>query len=113
LEGYNYFRGINNLVDATLVTHIRNKPALEKHPKYEKSFYFEEKNLANNIIKWSKNSCVSGDRGIEGTLYPTLGCTGCLTIAGDLSLQELMNLLLGCSVTCTPKWYSGVLSGCW
>jgi len=55
LEGYNYFRGINNLVNATLVTHIRNKPALEKHPKYEKTLHFKEKNLANNIIKWSKN----------------------------------------------------------
>jgi hypothetical protein len=55
VEGYNYFRGINNLVDATLVTHIRNKPALEKHPEYEKKSTLRKENLANNFIKWSKN----------------------------------------------------------
>ena len=36
LVGYNYFRVINNLVDATLVTHIRNKQAIEKRPEYKK-----------------------------------------------------------------------------
>ena len=51
LEGYNYFRGINNLVDATLVTHIRNKPALEKHPEYEKIFYIEERKLSQQYYK--------------------------------------------------------------
>jgi glycosyltransferase involved in cell wall biosynthesis len=51
LEGYNYFRGINNLVDATLVTHIRNKPALEKHPEYEEIFYLEERNLSKQYYK--------------------------------------------------------------
>jgi glycosyltransferase involved in cell wall biosynthesis len=51
LEGYNYFRGINNLVDATLVTHIRNKPALEKHPEYEGIFYLEERKLSKQYYK--------------------------------------------------------------
>ena len=51
MEGYNYFRGINNLVDATLVTHIRNKPALEKHPEYEKIFYIEERKLSQQYYK--------------------------------------------------------------
>ena len=51
LEGYNYFRGINNLVDATLVTHIRNKPALEKHPEYESIFYIEERKLSQQYYK--------------------------------------------------------------
>jgi hypothetical protein len=46
LEGYKYLRGINNLVEATLVTHIRNKPALEKHPKYEKNIYLEKIELS-------------------------------------------------------------------
>jgi hypothetical protein len=41
LVGYNFFQKINNLVDATLVTHIRNKPALEKYPEYENIFYLE------------------------------------------------------------------------
>ncbi len=65
LVGYKYFRGINNLVDATLVTHIRNKQALEKRPEYEKFFYLEagksskqyykrvEKFTANGGVNWS------------------------------------------------------------
>ena len=43
VEGYNYFRGINTLVDATLVTHIRNKPALEKHPEDKKNILWTKK----------------------------------------------------------------------
>jgi len=53
LEGYNYFKEINNLADVTLVTHIRNKPALEKKPEYEKVFYPEESKLTKqyyNIV---------------------------------------------------------------
>ena len=61
--GYNYFRGINNLVDATLVTHIRNKQALEKRPEYENFFYLDagksskyykmvEKFTANARVNW-------------------------------------------------------------
>jgi hypothetical protein len=41
LVGYKFFQNIKNLVDATLVTHIRNKLALEKHPEYENIFYLE------------------------------------------------------------------------
>jgi len=51
VEGYNYLRGINNLVEATLVTHIRNKPALEKHPQYEKNIYFEEIKFSQQYYK--------------------------------------------------------------
>lgn len=51
LVGYNFFHKINNLVDATLVTHIRNKSALEKHPEYEKVFYLEESNLNKQYYK--------------------------------------------------------------
>jgi len=53
LVGYNFFQKINNLADVTLVTHIRNKPALEKKPEYEKVFYPEESNLTKqyyNIV---------------------------------------------------------------
>ncbi|MEG4518029.1 MULTISPECIES: glycosyltransferase family 4 protein [unclassified Microcoleus] len=63
LEGYNYFRGIHNLVEATLVTHIRNKPALEKHPEYEKIFYIEERKLTqkyyNLVEKFTANGRVN------------------------------------------------------
>jgi len=48
LVGYIFFQKINNLVDATLVTHIRNKPALEKHPQYEKTIYLEKGKLAKH-----------------------------------------------------------------
>ncbi|MEG4235796.1 glycosyltransferase family 4 protein [Microcoleus sp. Pol11C3] len=51
LVGYNFFQKINNLVDATLVTHIRNKPALVKHPEYEKIIYLEEGNLNKQYYK--------------------------------------------------------------
>jgi glycosyltransferase involved in cell wall biosynthesis len=51
LVGYNFFHKINNLVDVTLVTHIRNKPALEKHPEYKNIFYLEEGNLNKQYYK--------------------------------------------------------------
>jgi glycosyltransferase involved in cell wall biosynthesis len=60
LEGYNYFRGINNLVDATLVTHIRNKPALEKHPEYENILYIEERKLSQQYYKVVENLTAKG-----------------------------------------------------
>jgi len=39
LEGYKYFQAINKLVDATLVTHERNKKPLEKLNQYNNIFY--------------------------------------------------------------------------
>jgi len=60
LEGYNYFRGINTLVEATLVTHIRNKPALEKHPEYENIFYIEEGKLSKEYYKMVEKITASG-----------------------------------------------------
>jgi len=51
LVGYNFFQKINNLVDATLVTHIRNKPALEKYPEYENIYYLEEGNFNKQYYK--------------------------------------------------------------
>ena len=49
--GLQFFQKINNLVDATLVTHIRNKAALEKHPESEKIFYMEEGNFNKHYFK--------------------------------------------------------------
>ena len=51
LVGYNFFQEINNLADVTLVTHIRNKPALEKHPESEKVVYIEEGKLTKQYYK--------------------------------------------------------------
>ncbi len=71
LVGYNFFYKINNLVDVTLVTHIRNKPALEKHPEYKNIFYLEEGNLnkqyykivakvtANGLVNWPLHNALS------------------------------------------------------
>lgn len=70
LEGYNYFRGINNLVDATLVTHIRNKPALAKHPEYEKIFYLEEGNFSKQYHKIVAKITANGR--VNWPLYNTL-----------------------------------------
>jgi len=39
LERYKYFQAINKLVDATLVTHERNKKPLEKLNPYNNIFY--------------------------------------------------------------------------
>ncbi len=70
LVGYNFFQKINNLVDATLVTHIRNKPALEKHPEYEKVFYLEESNLTKQYYKIVEKITANGR--INWPLYNAL-----------------------------------------
>ena len=46
LEGYNYYNGISQLCDVTLVTHIRNKKALEKHPEHKDIIYIGESKLS-------------------------------------------------------------------
>ena len=56
----NYFRGINNLVDATLVTHIRNKQALEKRPESEIFFYIEEGKLSQQYYRMVEKFTTKG-----------------------------------------------------
>ncbi|WP_373534166.1 hypothetical protein [Microcoleus sp.] len=51
LVGYNFFKNINNLAEVTLVTHIRNKSALEKHPEHENIVYLEEGKLTKQYYK--------------------------------------------------------------
>lgn len=42
LVGYRFYEQISQLVDATLITHERNKPALEKkHPNGDITYIFE------------------------------------------------------------------------
>ena len=60
LVGYNYFIGINNLVEATLGTHIRNKQALEKRPEYEKFFYLEAGKLSKQYYRRIKKFTANG-----------------------------------------------------
>ena len=50
LEGYKYFQAINKLVDATLVTHDRNKTPLEKLNQYNNIFYMEESELTKKYF---------------------------------------------------------------
>ena len=42
LEGYNYYKEISKLVDATLVTHERNKQAIENKKKHQNVVYIRE-----------------------------------------------------------------------
>ncbi len=42
LVGYNFYCEINQLCDVTLVTHIRNKKALEKRPEHQGVTYIDE-----------------------------------------------------------------------
>jgi hypothetical protein len=50
LEGYKYFQAINKLVDATLVTHDRNKTPLEKLNQYNNIVYIEESELTKKYF---------------------------------------------------------------
>jgi len=71
LVGYNYFRGINNLVEATLVTDIRNKQPLEKRPEYEENFfYLEAGQLSKQYYKRLKKFTPNGR--VNWSLYNSL-----------------------------------------
>jgi glycosyltransferase involved in cell wall biosynthesis len=70
LVGYNFVQPISKLVDATVVTHIRNKPALEKHPGYEKVLYIEEGKIAKNYYKIVEKLTAKGR--INWSLYNAL-----------------------------------------
>jgi len=50
LERYKYFQAINKLVDATLVTHERNKKPSEKLNQYNNIFYREESELTKKYF---------------------------------------------------------------
>ena len=54
LVGYKYFQAINKLVDATLVTHERNKKPLEELNQYNNIFYIEESELTKNYFPMVK-----------------------------------------------------------
>ncbi|MEG3975116.1 glycosyltransferase family 4 protein [Microcoleus sp. herbarium8] len=70
LVGYNFFKNINNLADVTLVTHIRNKSALEKHPEYENIVYLEEGKLTKQYYKIVEKITANGR--VNWPLYNTL-----------------------------------------
>ncbi|NET60782.1 MAG: glycosyltransferase family 4 protein [Symploca sp. SIO2E6] len=51
LEGYKFYDGISKLVDTTLVTHIRNQPALEKIHSDRDITYIDESKLIKRYYK--------------------------------------------------------------
>ncbi|MEG4317841.1 MULTISPECIES: glycosyltransferase family 4 protein [unclassified Microcoleus] len=60
LEGYKYFQAINKLVDATLVTHIRNKEALERLNQYNNVFYIKESQLTKKYYPLMASMTLKG-----------------------------------------------------
>jgi glycosyltransferase involved in cell wall biosynthesis len=52
LEGYNYYQEISQLVDATLVTHERNRSALDKIAKQQKIIYISESNFTKQYYNF-------------------------------------------------------------
>ncbi|MEG4014122.1 MULTISPECIES: glycosyltransferase family 4 protein [unclassified Microcoleus] len=70
LVGYNFFKNINNLADVTLITHIRNKSALEEYPEYENIVYLEEGKLTKQYYKIVAKITANGR--VNWPLYNTL-----------------------------------------
>jgi glycosyltransferase involved in cell wall biosynthesis len=71
LEGYKFFQAINQLVDATLVTHVRNKQALEKLNEYHNIFYINESILTKKYSYLMASLTLKGR--INWPLANTLG----------------------------------------
>lgn len=72
LEGYQFFNGISKLVDVTLVTHERNKQALERVRCDEEIVYIPESTLITNYFS-IVHRITTGKRGINWPLSNALG----------------------------------------
>ncbi len=70
LEGYNYYNGINQLCDVTLVTHLRNKAALDKDPEAKNVIYIGESQLTKIYYRIADTITSIGKR--NWPLYLTL-----------------------------------------
>jgi len=70
LVGYKFFHEISQLVDVTLVTHGRNREALEKHPEHKNIVYLDESKLIQKYHKIAAN-IANKDR-INWPLYHAL-----------------------------------------
>lgn len=71
LVAYQLFNGISKLVDVTLVTHERNKQALEKVRGNEKIVYISESNLIASYYRLV-DRITTGKKGINWTLLHAL-----------------------------------------
>ncbi|MEC4806951.1 MAG: glycosyltransferase family 4 protein [Jaaginema sp. PMC 1079.18] len=70
LEGYNYFQGISQLVDVTLVTHKRNQEAIERLPEKHKVIYITEGKWATQYYKMAEQLVAKGK--VNWPLYHAL-----------------------------------------
>ena len=77
LVGYEFFNGISQLVDVTLVTHERNKQAIEKAYRQEKIIYINEKKSTAAYYRWLESTTI----GKKGTNWPLLNAFGYLIYA--------------------------------
>lgn len=71
LVGYQFFSGIGKLVDVTLVTHERNKQALEKVRNDEKIFYIPESTITAKYYRLVERVTV-GKKGVNWPLLNAL-----------------------------------------
>lgn len=62
LEGYNYYQAISQLVDVTLVTHERNKTALDKIISPQKVVYIQESEAIKKYHKLIASFTYSGKK---------------------------------------------------
>lgn len=70
LVGYKFFQGISQLVEVTLVTHGRNRKALEKHPEHKNIVYLDESKLSQKYHNIVAN--LAGKGKINWPLYHAL-----------------------------------------
>jgi glycosyltransferase involved in cell wall biosynthesis len=70
LLAYRYYQEISELADVTLVTHDRNRAALEKCQEHRNIVYISESRLMNFYYKWVEK--VSAQGKINWPLYNTL-----------------------------------------
>lgn len=70
LVGYRYYQEISQLTDVTLVTHDRNKIALEKRQEHHNIVYISESSFIKSYYKWVEK--VSAQGKINWPLYNAL-----------------------------------------
>jgi glycosyltransferase involved in cell wall biosynthesis len=70
LLAYRYYQEISQLADITLVTHDRNRAALEKHQEHQNIVYISESSLIKTYYKWVEK--VSAQGRINWPLYNAL-----------------------------------------
>jgi glycosyltransferase involved in cell wall biosynthesis len=81
LVGYRYYQEISQLADVTLVTHDRNRAALEKYQEHQNIVYSSESSLIKAYYKWVEKVAAQGK--INWPLYNAL----CFPIYAEFDRQ--------------------------